>query len=58
MNVRDEDEVGFGQASEFGRLGGIEVDGFASGLDEDAGVVEGSDFDLSGSGRESSASVR
>jgi hypothetical protein len=48
--MADEDEVGLGKSVEFGGLGRIDVDGFASGLNENAGVSDGSNFHVSGRG--------
>lgn len=52
VNVSNQNEVGRRQAIEIGRLRGIEVDGFAGGFDEEAGVVDGSDFHGAGAGLE------
>ena len=53
VNVGDQNEVGFGKSGELCGLGRIDVDGFASGLNERAGVVERSDLHVSGGGGES-----
>jgi hypothetical protein len=50
MDVTDENKIGLGKSGDFGGLGWIDVDGFASGLDESAGVEDWSDLHLSGRG--------
>ena len=52
VNVGDQDEVGLGESGELCGLGRIDIDGFASGLNENAGMDERSDLHVSGGGGE------
>ena len=55
VNIGDQNEVGFWESGELHGLGGIEIDGLATRLDQRAGMVERSDLDRPGRRGENSA---